>query len=213
MNTSILTEGIKSSRTYHRLLSRLVELRSLGTPLPLLIEGVSDGALYALTYSLIKDIKKETGKPLVLITGEEKRANKLNEFFKKCLLKSELYTVRDFNFYDMTASHDLEHERLKVLSGVALGTLDVVLATPDALLQLTMPKKRLLDRTISVNSSTPLDVSQFSEALVNLGYTLCDSVECAGQFSVRGFIIDLFPTKCEYVIKGESKKEQVPIRI
>ncbi|MBE6673807.1 MAG: transcription-repair coupling factor [Ruminococcaceae bacterium] len=213
MNTSILTEGIKNTRIYRQLLCRLIELQSSKKKLPLLVEGVSDGALYSLTYSLISDIKKETGKPVLILIGEERRANKLNEFFKKCSLKSELYPVRDFNFYDITASHELEHERLKVLCGLALNSLDVVLATPDALLQYTMPKKALLNKTISINSSTPLDISQFSAKLFSMGYTNCETVESPGQYSIRGFIVDIFPTKCEYVSKGQTKVEQSPIRI
>ena len=213
MNTNILNSGIKNTRLYRQLLCRLIELRALKTPMPLLVEGVSDGALYSLAYSLITDIKRETGKPVLILTGEERRGNKLNEFFKKCSLKSELYPVRDFNFYDMTASHDLEHERLKVLCGVALNSLDVVLATPDALLQYTMPKNTLLSKILKVTKDTALDLTGFSAKLFQMGYTPCETVESPGQYSVRGFIVDIFPTKCEYTVNKETKKEQLPIRI
>ena len=213
MNTNLLTQGIKNTPLYRQLLCRLIELREADKPLPLLVEGVSEGALYSLTYSLVTDIKKVTGKPVLILIGEERRANKLNEFFKKCSLKSELYPVRDFNFYDMTASHELEHERLKVLVGTALNSLDVILATPDAALQYTTPKEELLSKTIEVNSSTPLGISAFSEKLFKMGYTNCEAVESPGQYSVRGFIVDIFPTKCEYTVKGETKKEQTPVRI
>ena len=90
MNTSILTSGIKGTRLYKQLMLRLTELYSLDTPLPLLVEGVSDGALYSLTYSLITDIKKVTGKPILLITGEEKRGLRLNEFFLLITTKQSL---------------------------------------------------------------------------------------------------------------------------
>ena len=213
MNTNLLTQGIKNTRLYRQLICRLIELRAMNTPLPLLVDGVSDGALYSLIFSLVTDIKKETGKPVLLLLGEERRGNKINDFLKKCSLKSELYPVRDFNFYDMTASHDIEHERLKVLSGLALNTLDVVIATPDALLQYTMPKKSLLARTLQVNMDTCVNISDFSAKLFDMGYTPCDTVESAGQFAVRGGIIDIFPTKCEYTVKGECIREQLPIRI
>ena len=213
MNVNILTQGVKSSRTYRQLLCRFIELYDTGKPLPLLVEGVSDGMMYSLTYSLISDIKAHTGKPVLILTGEERRAGKLNEFFKKCSLKSELYPVRDFNFYDMTASHELEHERLKVLSGLALNSLDVVLTTPDAFLQYTMPKSVLLQKTVSVKSDTPLDISAFSQKLFSMGYTPSETVEGPGQYSVRGYIIDVFPTKCEYKVGKNTKTEQLPIRI
>ena len=213
MNTSIITEGIKNTSLYRQLLCRFIELHDTKKPLPLLIEGVSDGALYSLTYSLITDIKKATGKPVLILLGEERRANKLNEFFNKCSLKSGLYPVRDFNFYDVTASHELEHERLKILCGLAFNSYDVVLASPDALLQYTMPRDVLLSKTISVNMDTSLDISQFSDKLFSMGYTPCETVESAGQYSVRGYIVDIYPTKCEYSVKGKTKTDDFPIRI
>ncbi len=213
MNTSIITDGVKNTRLYRQLLCRFIELHDTKKPLPLLIEGVSEGALYSLTYSLITDIKKITGKPVLILLGEERRGNKLNEFFKKCSLKSGLFPVRDFNFYDVTASHELEHERLKILCGLAFNSYDVVLATPDALLQYTMPKSVLLSKTISVNIDTPLDISEFSQKLFSMGYTPCETVESPGQYSVRGYIIDIYPTKCEYTSGGEVKTDELPIRI
>lgn len=205
--------GIALTSTYKRLYERFIELYSEKKKLPLLVEGVSDGALYSLIYSLCKDIKKVTGKPVLVITGEERRANKLNELFKKSQLRSEFYPVRDFNFYDMTASHSLEHERLRVLSGISLDTLDMVIASPDALLQYTMPREALEKRTLLVNSDTTIDIKSLSERLVDMGYTITEMVESAGQFSIRGGIVDIFPTDGEFTINGEEKRESAPVRI
>ena len=82
MNTRVLTDGIKETKEFQDLIKRFSELCGEEKKLPLLVEGVSDGALYALTYCLITEIKKKTGKPILILTGEERRANKLNEFFK-----------------------------------------------------------------------------------------------------------------------------------
>ena len=46
-----------------------------------------------------------------------------------------------------------------------------------------------------------------------MGYTPTETVEGAGQYSVRGYIIDIFPTKCEYTAKGKCKTDNLPIRI
>ena len=122
MNKEIL-QGIKHTSTYERLMDRFKELNAIEKKLPLLVDGVSDGALYSLLYSLGDDIKKITKSPILIIVGEERKANKLNEFLKKTGIKCEFYPVRDFNFYDMTASHELEYERLKVLSGVLFNSV------------------------------------------------------------------------------------------
>ena len=161
MKNGILS-GISLTSTYKRLLERFCQLSEAEENLPLLVEGVSDGALYSLIYSLSKDIKKVTGKPLGVITGEERRANKINELFKRADLVSEFYPVRDFNFYDMTASHSLEYERLKVLSGVSLNTVDVVIGSPDAFLQYTMPKSVLEARTLEIKRDATLEIFSFT---------------------------------------------------
>ncbi|MBR2444819.1 MAG: transcription-repair coupling factor [Clostridia bacterium] len=213
MEVKDLAGLIKESKQYKELLARYKELTKEKTPLPLLVDGVSDGAFFALAYSLISDIRAKAKSPLLLLTGEERRGYKLNEFLQKCGVKSEFYPKRDFNFYDLTASHELEHERLKTLSGITLSSLDVVIATPDSALQFTMPQKELKKRSIYVNLDTPLDISDFSRQLYDLGYTQAEAVEGPGQYAVRGGIIDIFPTKCEYTKDGNSFIEQKPIRI
>ena len=213
MEKSIIYGAIRHASQYSKLISRFDELRQSGECLPLLVDGVSEGASYSLLHSLTEDIRKRTKAPLLILTGEERRANKLNEFLKKSGIKSEFYPVRDFNFYDITASHDVEHERLRVLSGILLNEIDAVITTPDALLQYTVPKNVLESSIISVNTDTSLDVSDFSRKLFDMGYTSYDAVEGRGQYAVRGGIIDVFPTKCEYTVGKETITEQKPIRI
>ena len=107
MENNIINGAIRYSSQYQKLIKRFDELFAKGENLPLLVDGVSDGAIYSLLFSLTEDIKKRTKSPLLILTGEERRANKLNEYLKKSGIKSEFYPVRDFNFYDITASHDV----------------------------------------------------------------------------------------------------------
>ena len=129
MNTNALFEPIRATSQYKELFSKLEVLLSNGTHLPLLVNGLCDGSECALIYSLVKDIRAKSNQTVLIIIPEERKANRLNDFFKKCQLRCELYPMRDFNFYDMTASRELEQQRLQVLNGVALGTLDAVIAT------------------------------------------------------------------------------------
>ena len=208
-----LTRIIKGTPKYEELISRLDELKKAGLQLPLLVDGISDGALYALSASLVEDIRKKYNQTILLLVSDERQANKLNDFFRKIGLKSEFYQQRDFNFYDITASHDLEHERLRILAGILKGTIDVVLTTPDASIQLTMPSKILESKSLIIDQKTEINLGDLSKQLYNLGYIQTDIVESPGQYSLRGGIVDLFPTSCEYVIKGKTYNEQSPIRI
>ncbi|MBQ7761418.1 MAG: transcription-repair coupling factor [Clostridia bacterium] len=208
-----LTRIIKLSPKYKELVQRLDELKKSGLQLPLLVDGVSEGALYALSASLVEDIRKKYNQTILFLVSDERQANKLNDFFNKIGLKSEFYQTRDFNFYDITASHELEHERLKILAGILNSSLDVVLTTPDASIQLTMPPKTLEAKSLIIDQGSEINMKSLASQLYSLGYTQCDVVESAGQYSMRGDIIDLFPTSCEYVINGRTYTEQNPIRI
>lgn len=213
MNSNVFVDSISKSPQYGALFTKLKELKAEKTPMPILVDGVSDGALYSLLYSFVRDYREEYKKPVLVLVSEERRAFRLNEFFKGCGVKSEFFPTKDYNFYNMTASHDIEHERLKVLSGVLSNECEVVFATPDASLQYTVPKKALASRSITINIDTPLDIFEFSRQLFDMGYSPSEMVEGPGQYSIRGDIIDVYPTKCEYKIGKKISTEQKPIRI
>ena len=46
--------------------------------------------------------------------------------------------MRDLTFYNISASHEYEHERIRVLSGILSGAFDAVITTPDAMLGYTI---------------------------------------------------------------------------
>ena len=58
MEVKDLAGLIKESKQYKELLARYKELTKEKTPLPLLVDGVSDGAFFALAYSLISIFSK-----------------------------------------------------------------------------------------------------------------------------------------------------------
>lgn len=214
MNTEILFGPIKSTPQYKALFARLDELHSAKSPLPLLVNGICDGAEYSLIYSLVEDVRAKYKRTALIIVPEERRANRLNDFFKKSGMKCELYPVRDFNFFDMTASRELEYDRLKVLSGVAFNTLDAVIATPDALLQYTIPRDELMGRTFEVSIGSEINVDELVKSLINTGYSSCELVESEGQYAVRGGIVDIFPTgNANILVDGVEFKESLPVRI
>ena len=212
MNKEII-KALSKTQTYEALINRFYELYDLKKPLPLLVDGLSDGALLSVLYSLSVDTFEHTKKPLLIVVPHEQRGLRLSEFLRAQGIKSEFYQVRDLNFYDITASHELEYERLRTLSALALGGIQVVVATPDACLQYTMPREELISRTLKITRETRIEPSTLASKLVNMGYTKCDLVESAGQFSIRGGIVDIFTTRGEYTINGHQIVDSVPVRI
>ncbi len=108
-------------------------------------------------------------------------------------MRALVYPKKDFTFItSQVKSHEYEHQRLNVLSRMAGGDYDAVIATLDAATQYTIPKNVLKSVSRVLKPDVEIDLPEFEKALILLGYERCDNVEGSGQFSIRGGIIDLF---------------------
>ena len=190
---SLLTQCIRSDPEYAQLL-RVAMRNFRDKPLPILASGLCDGASDAFLVSLIEDTASaRCGSPALVICPEEKDCIRMLGVFERCGLRGAFYMTRDLTFYNITASHEYEHERLRVLYGLLCGDYDVVVTTPDATLGYTIPPKRLSDATIRVEAQTIIRPQALAERLVAAGYVRVDLVDSPGQFALRGGIIDIYP--------------------
>lgn len=190
---NVIKELFRSIGEYKALLKSRDEMIKYEKARPLLATGLSDGGRYALYACLCEDAGKPTGKPSLIISGDEKEAMKIYAALSELGLRCLSYPERDFCFHNISGSHEYEQERIGVLASVLDNSVDCVIATPSAALQYTIPPARLsaLKRRYGIDDT--LDLEQFSALLVNCGYNRVTSVDGQGQFSVRGGIIDVFP--------------------
>ena len=177
---------------YKALLSTRQEMIRYEKARPLLATGLSDGGRYALYACLCEDAAKPSGKPALIISGDEKEAMKIYAALSELGLRCASYPERDFSFRNIAGSHEYEQERIGVLASVLENSVDCVIATPSAALQYTIPPKRLgaLKRRYGIDDT--LDTEEFSSLLTDCGYTRVTSVDGPGQFCIRGGIIDVF---------------------
>ncbi len=91
-----------------------------------------------------------------------------------------------------STSREYEQMRLGVLSQMATGDYDIVVAGVDAAIQYTLPPEVLRGRTITLTEGQSLPVDDLPAALSAAGYERCDQIEGPGQFAVRGGIIDMY---------------------
>jgi transcription-repair coupling factor (superfamily II helicase) len=195
---NLLTSAIRTDPEYGQLLSA-VRRNFKDKPLPLLCNGLCEGAQDAMLVSLLRDTINERRSCALLICAEERDCVRLRAMFTRYGLRAAFYVGRDYNFHNITASHDYEHERLEVLFGLRQGTLDIVLTTPDAALGYTIPMERLDEAVLQLDFSTRVEPSVLASRLVAAGYARVDMVDGKGQFAVRGGIVDIYPTGGCYV--------------
>ncbi len=188
---------------------------ALGTrSLPFAVSGLCDGATDGLIATLLCDLRGSSKAPALLLLPEEKECVRLGALLDAYGLRSAFYTGRDLTFYNIVASHEYEYDRVRVLFGMTRGDFDVILTTPDAALGYTVSREVLLSHTVTLDFDSTVDVAALTARLVAAGYARVDMVESAGQFAVRGGIIDVFaPNLRALDTEGAMQTGARPLRI
>ena len=212
---STVTDFVRSDREYEQLLSALLYAKKARTPLPTLVSGLCEGATDAVYASLLSDLKAKDKRAALLICSDEKECVRLRSFLKRQGLSVGFFVGRDLTFYNITASHEYEHERLKVLSGLLEGRYDAVVTTPDAALGYTVPPEKLIEANSVIEySKTQIEPSELAARLTAAGYVRVEMVDAPGQFALRGGIFDIFPAVATFTdIDGAITVETAPFRI
>lgn len=215
MNMNFITDAIRLDGEYKQLLDTVKKEFRSHKPYPIAISGLSDGASDACLISLISDLNEQRGKhPAVIFCSEEKECLRLCNMLSQFGLRAAFYLNRDLNFYNITASHEYEHERLKVLFGILSGDLDAVITTPDAALSYTIPPTRLKENLIKIDTDTVSNPRELSRRLTLSGYTCVDMIDGMGQFAHRGGIVDIYAPGGFYInADGERVRADLPVRI
>ena len=209
---NILTDCIHADSEYAHLLHTLKELR-LSNPLPVIAAGLCDGAADAIVVSLVNDMRSEKWGTVLMVCAEEKECVRSRTFLESAGLRAAFFPARDLTLYNVTASHEFEHERLRVLAGLLRGDFDIVITTPDASLGYTIPQSRLSKSMISLFAGDSVSIPELSNSLVAAGYVRAELTEAPGQFAVRGGIIDIYPPHAEYDLGEGMKSGSFPVRI
>ncbi len=192
---------LRAEQEYEGLLAAIYEQQSAGNPHPLLMTGLAGSARNLLYAALAQDFSVRYGRGILLVVPDEKEALRVASTCGELGLRVFSYPFRDLIFHPITASHEYEQERLAVLSAVLRGDFDIVVTTPDALLQFTIPPRILSEsgRKLAVGACVPLE--EMIAYLERCGYVRCDLVDGCGQYSLRGGILDIFPPHCEYPLR------------
>ena len=212
---NILSDGIRRDGEYAGLLGVIQKtFARTENRLPVVASGLCSGASDALCTALIEDIREVRGGVALMVCPEEKEAVAMRNLLTSFGLKCGFFMARDLTFYNITASHEYEHERLNVLYGILNGEFDVVVTTPDAALGYTVPEHVLTANSMRIDFNRLLNLDETVKKLVDAGYSRVDRVDCAGQFAVRGGILDIFPPYGRYVdVDGNEKSSVAPLRI
>ncbi len=177
--------------------------------LPIAVNGLSGGAETAFIAETVKDAVKISGVPTLIFVSSDGEREKLVKALLSLGIAARGYKKRERVFHNIRASHDIERERLSVLSEVYLGGCDAVVTTPSAALSYTVPRSVLSSLTISLKVGNIISPEELSERLITLGFVRVETVDGRGQFSRRGGIVDFFGGEEESPVRIEFFGDEV----
>ena len=137
-----------------------------------------------------RDIKQK----ILLITPTEASATEITNDLNALGCVSAVFPIKDFCFNDLLGhSKEYEQRRIDTLSKVFDGGFSVLVCPVEAAVQYTVPMEILKQNTLHLSAGDTVSLDDLKHTLINIGYENCALVEGAGQFSVRGGIVDVFP--------------------
>ena len=196
-----LNTVISRTKGYSEILSDVMANR-----LPIEANGLS-GVHKAL---VISALLTQTEKKGVLIVPDEADAVKLSEDLLSLGIEALLFPSRDLFLGSLSAaSKEYEHKRIDTLSKLLDRAFELLILPVEAATQHTVPPEILSQSRIKITVGDTLSLSAFCNSLLSLGYSRCELVEGAGQFALRGGILDIFPTNKTEPIRIEFWGDEV----
>ena len=172
---------------------------------PFLVSGCIDSQKVHLACSLAGDFPL-----MLLITYSELRAKEIWEDARYFSDSVWLYPAKDLLFYQADVHGNLLiSQRMVVWKQVLEEGIGVVVTTVDACLDRISSPRSLRGRARELAVGDEIDADALKAELVALGYERFPEVEAAGQFSVRGGIIDIFPLTEEMPVRLELWGDEI----
>lgn len=158
-----------------------------------MIYGLSDGFQYK-----------------IIVTFSDLKAKELYEDYKFYDRNVRLYPAKDLIFYQADIhGNQLVTERIKCLKRIIEKRPMTIITTFSALMTPQVPIEVIEKNVIRIRKGGEIDEKQLAKQLVAMGYEKNYQVEAAGQFSIRGGIVDIFDLTEENPYRIELWGEEV----
>jgi len=159
---------------------------------------------------IIDGIFENIDKSMIIVTQSDMEAKDLYEDL--ILYTNEVYyfPVKETVFYSIDAiSGDLRWERLKVINEILNKKKKIIVTSIDSFAAKYTPHKLFLEYSMKLKEGSEANLKEISKTLVQSGYERVEMVEGKGQFSLRGGILDVFPTCSTYPYRVELFGDEI----
>lgn len=177
-----------------------------GKKYPVGIYGASESGRGYIIDGIFENIDRS----MVIITQSDMEAKNLYEDL--ILYTNEVYyfPAKEMVFYNIDAiSGDLRWARLKVINEILNDKKKIIVTSIDAFAAKYTPHKLFLEYSMSLHKNDEVNIKEISKKLIQSGYERVEMVEGKGQFSLRGGILDVFPTCSAYPYRIELFGDEI----
>ena len=204
-----ITRLIRSDGEFSAFLSCMRDVYSSDEWLPIAVNGLTGGAESAFIAEAVREALDISDAPVLLLVESESERQRVTDYLSSAGLNAIGYKGRDLVFHNIRASHDVDRERLSVLSLVMKGEVDVVVSTPSAAAMITLSPEMLASLSREFKIGDFISPEELSAMLVTLGFARVDAVEGQGQFSRRGGIVDFFGGETDRPVRIEFFGDEI----
>lgn len=121
-----------------------------------------------------------------------------NELGELCKKEIKYFPGEEYSPYEMIYSDPaILKDQLEILRGLKEGFSGIISASVKTLMSTFIPFDKLHKNSIYISLGQNIDPLKLAESLVKLGYTRTGKILAAGEFSLRGDILDIYPVSAD----------------
>ena len=168
------------------------------------------GVIYSQNAHLMAAVAEETNRPLLIVAENDIKARQIYEnmyFFNKNIA---VFDSRDLIFYSADVhSRETDTKRLNVLKKLINNEIQIVIVPCDAYFDKIIPPDMLKESVITITEGSVYNIDDIINRLIFMGYERVEAAESPAQFSLRGGILDIYPTIADTAFRVEFWDDEV----
>jgi transcription-repair coupling factor (mfd) len=174
---------------------------------PVSLVGPSDSQKVHICHAICSHIKGRG----IFVAYNEMQARKLYEDFSFFLGDDVLFfPSKEIMLYDVEAkSYDSVYQRIRVLDRVMRGEFAIVVTSAEAVSHKLIPPELFSACSLEFALESTIELREIARKLVMMAYEKVDVVEKAGQFAIRGGILDIFSIDSENAVRIELFDDEI----
>lgn len=166
---------------------------------PLYIKGFS-GSSNSLISSVVCELTEDFTH-IFLLDDKQKAAYFYNDLERYYNDSEKEYNEKHVLFYPSSFFHENDTNKLNnanillrtaILERLSLSTAKIIVTYPQAFCEKTVDKKSFNKKIFTISKNEELNIDELIDILDDFGFERSDLVYQAGQYSIRGGIIDVF---------------------